>query len=435
MEKERFDLNKRRERPPYKPKDIHCPNCGAALTIKDERSELLVCDYCESHLDVSEAEKKVLGKGPEHKQEFPLQLGDSFQYKGARYEIISRMAFVEDFDYTEMTRQYLLYNPRRGTMWLDEYMGRYSISSDTHVMPTSNPFTKQRGDILDTYDERKWVTEGTGTYELVHVDGSLPWIAKVGDKIQYAEFSEKSGSGLQYEVQSIGREIEYGTGKALPIELVRRATKKPDLGTDIPRKDPLDAAKTMAFYKSLMLVSFLSLVVNGILALYCISCGEVVLYQKFTASELNGEVFSYPFDVAKQNNVIKIETSAEPRLNNEWMAMDIAVVESEDIAIHVFDSNIQYYQGVEGDERWSEGSQHETAYVKIPRAGTYSLLLHAVSARGNTSSASKSTHGAAISVTDGALLPHFFIGAGILSVIILVLTVVSYSKWKQEDEE
>jgi hypothetical protein len=117
------------------------------------------------------------------------------------------------------------------------------------------------------------------------------------------------------------------------------------------------------------------------------------------------------------------------------MAMDIALMESEDKVIHVYENDIQYYQGVEGGERWSEGGQSKTAYIKIPKSGTYRLLLHAVSARGNTPRATRSLYGAYIRVKDGVLMPHFFIGAVILSVVILILSAVFYSKWKTADED
>ena len=435
MEKEKYSLEKGRQRPPYKPKEIRCPGCGAALTIKDERSEMVVCEYCTSRLDVSKTEQKVLGKGPEKIESFPLSLGDSFQYRGARFEIISRMIFIEDDDASDKTRQYLLYNPRRGTLWLDEYQGRYSISSDTHVMPKSEVFTAKRGDILETHDERKWVNEGVGIYQLYYVDGALPWIAKKGDKILYAEFSEKNGSGLQYEVQKIGDEIEYGTGKALPLETVRRATKKPELGKGTVVKGVADAAKARKFYISLIVFACAALLINGLLALYALTRGRVVLNQAFSAAELSGEVFSDPFEVANANSIVKITATASPRLNNAWMAMDVALLESEDKVVHIYDNDIQYYHGVEGGESWSEGGQSKTTYIKIPRAGIYQLLLHAISARGNTSLAERSLHGAVVKVKAGALMPHFFIGAGILATVILILSAVRYSKWKSADED
>lgn len=429
MEKERYNLNKGRERPPYKPKDIRCPGCGATLTIKDERSELVVCEYCGSHLDVTASEEKVLGKGPGRKQDFPLKLGDSFRYKGTRFEIIARMAFIEDNDYSEMTRQYLLYNPRRGVIWLDEYQGQYSISRNSHVMPTSEPFTKTRGDILKTHDGNKWVTEGIGIYDLIYVDGALPWIAKVGDEIQYAEFSEESGSGKQYEVQKIAGEIEYGMGKALSLEFVRRATKKPDLGKEMVRKAPADAATIRKLANHLLLIASLAMVVNGIFSLYCLYSSEVVLDQGFTESQLTGKTFSKPFKVAENNNVIKITTTASPSLNNEWMAMKFAIVRSDDMVLHVGNSDIAYYY--DGDQ--SEGGQENSEYIKIPQAGTYRLLLHAVSAQGNATTSTTTQHGARIRIKDGVLTPRYFNGAAILSLIFCFIIFSLYGLWMSGD--
>jgi hypothetical protein len=63
MEKEIYGLNQGRPRPPYQPKNIQCKGCGAGLSVKDEHAELVVCDYCGSHLDVSAPEQKVLSGG------------------------------------------------------------------------------------------------------------------------------------------------------------------------------------------------------------------------------------------------------------------------------------------------------------------------------------------------------------------------------------
>ncbi len=405
------------------------------MTQKDEHSELIVCDYCGGHLDVSGTEEKVLNKGTQRNLQFPLQLGDSFRYQGHRFEILSRLVFIEDGDYAEMSRQYLLYNPRRGTLWLDEYHGRYSISTNSHVMPRSDPFAKGRGDTLKTHDNREWIAEETGTYELAYVDGSLPWIARIGDKIAYAEFSAKNGSGEQYEVQCIDDEIEYGSGRALSLEVVRRATGKPDLGLDSVHSEHVDAAVKRKFYVSLMTAAVIALVINGILFLYCIGCGREVLREAFSADEINAEAMSQPFEVRGSNSLVKVTTSASPRLDNEWMALDVALVRDEETVVHVYDSDIEYYHGYEGGEHWSEGGQSEAAYIKVPEPGFYRLLLHAVSAKGNTNQSSKTTHGAIVRVVDGAKMPHFFIGAGIFSMIVLILTATAYVKWKQGDDD
>ncbi len=433
MENERFALNSGRKRPAYTPKDIHCPSCGAGLTVKDERSELVVCDYCGSHLDVSQEEKQVLGKGGGRKWDFPLNIGDSFRWKKVRYEIISRMVFLEDDDEDEASRQYLLYNPYRGTLWLDEYKGNYSLSSDSHVMPTENAFSKKRGDSLTTFDNQQWVMEGTGTYELVYVDGALPWIAHIGDRIDYAEFVNKDKPKLQYEAQRIYNEIEYGRGKALSLTQVRRALEKPDFAKDREPAAPLEnVADILKSYRRLLIVTTVILIVNVVLYMYTSSQGKLVLEQRFSAQELTQETLSKPFTVVEAGDIIKISVEAD--VSNAWMALDVGVVRDKETLIHTDEANISYYYGQEGGESWSEGTRKKSLYVKLPWEGTYQLFVHAVSASGNAESATEALHDATIRVYAGALVSHYFLIIGIIAAITLAIVFSIYHSWKNTDD-
>ena len=356
------------------------------------------------------------------------------------------MRFLEEGDPNEQTLQYLLYNPRMGTMWLDAYQGNYSISKDTHVMPKDDAMDKSRGDTLETHDGRKWVSEGNGTYELTYVDGALPWIAKIGDRIKYAEFSEMSGSGEQYDVQSIADEIEYGTGRALTIEFVRKATRKPYLekteeekAGKIKRPEKKKALENVAltrkYYLRLLAIAALALLINGALAAYTFMQGKRVLSQTFSAEELNEGIETNPFRVSKANNVIKITTKASPKLSNEWMALDAVLVREDDMMIHEYDGSIEYYHGSSGGEKWSEGGQTHNLYLRVPQKGYYRLMLGGVSARGNTPKSSRTTHGIQVRVKDRVVFPWLFVASTVLSLVFIILIGLSYKGWKDEDDD
>ncbi len=435
MSNERYELGAGRPRPPYQPKNIKCTACGAGLTIKDEHTELVVCDYCGSHLDVTREEKKVLGKGPAERWDFPLNIGDSFVLKGARYEVLARLAFIEDGDYDELSREYMLYNPRHGSMWLGEYKGHYSITTPTHVAPKSDPFDKRRGDVIETHDGKEWTTEGTGEYQLAYVDGALPWIAQVGDRIHYAEFVDKKGSGQQYEVQRIRDEIEYGSGRSISLDLVKRATGKDDIDADIKTEKVTDVAGTRKQFVRLIWVAVIVLVLNGVLGTAMKMKGDEVLRQKFTSGELTGEAFTDTFNVSKDGNIIKITVTSEPRLSNAWMAFNFAIVQSDEEVVHVGDQNISYYHGKSGGESWSEGSNTSSSYVKIPKAGSYKLLLHAVSATGNTSTSSRALHGCYVRIKDGVLVSKYFFAMFIFSIFALFFVFIIYSIWKGQADD
>jgi DNA-directed RNA polymerase subunit RPC12/RpoP len=429
---ERFGIGKGRERPPYKPKDIHCPSCGAGLTVKDEASELVVCEYCGSHIDTGEHELKVLGKGSQRKWDFPISLGDSFRHKNVRFEVLARLAYTEDNDLTELTREYYLFNPTHGPMWLSEYKGNYSISTPSHVMTKDDAFSKRRGDALQTHDGQSWVMEETGVYKLEYVDGALPWVAGIGDQIHYAEATEKSGSGRQLEVQSHGKEIEIGIGRTIPVSAVARAMGKMEL---LQRQQVklTDSATKRKQYMSLIKLTAAALLVNAILWIVCMSSGTLVLQQGFQPAELTQETLSNQFYIAKAGSALRVKVGSTG-LNNAWMALNVGVVKGDDTIIHTLEADLSYYHGVEGGESWSEGSQTKTTYIEVPEPGNYRMLVQAISASGSANTAEQCQHAVQLRVYDGAYMPHHFCAGTIISLIALVIVGVAYNAWKKQEE-
>lgn len=435
MKPDQNSLRAARKRPEYQPKNIRCKGCGAGLTVKSEHSELVVCDYCGSHLDVSREEQAVLGKGGAQKFNFSLELGDSFRYQAARYEIIARLAYDEDFsgNDADLTREYLLYHPRKGTLWLGEYQHQYSLSSASHVMPVDDPFEAGRGDVLKTHDGQRWVAEGRGVYELAYVDGALPWLAKVGDRVHYAEFTEASASGELFEATRTATEVEYGMGRSLSLDLVRRATGKPELGRDAPAPSYVTGAgvaKMRKAYLQVMVVAFIAVLINGALALYCAFQGTEVLDEFFTAEELTAGAFSQPFDITGGGAVTRFKARAG--IDNAWMALNVALVRSDEMMVDEYESDLEYYHGYEGGEHWSEGSRSRSALIKIPQSGIYKLFLEAVSAKGEGSS-DRAMHNLTVTVVDNALPWSRFAAAGGLSLTILLVVGTFFFKWKEED--
>lgn len=427
---QRYGIGRGRERPRYEPRAIQCKNCGGPLSVKDERAELVVCDHCGSHLELSGTEQKVIGGGGGDEFEFPLDLGTGFQYRGVRYEVIARMAFIEDGDPDELTRQYLLYHPSRGTLWLDEYHGQWSLSRTTHVMPEGDPFSLSPGARVRTYDGRKWVLNERGVYELAYVDGALPWVARVGDRVPYAELVDPANKGEQYEVQRLRDELEYGRGRALSTHQVQRATGLSGIEPPPRRSKGPTAAAMRRWAFGLLALSAIVFLFHGILWLYAISSGSEVVSQQFSAQELTGEVLTPSFSVG-DSTVIRVQLRA-PKLDNAWMYIDAAVVEAGETVRHTFSSDLQYYHGYDGGESWSEGDFDKEYYIEIPRAGTYQLLLKGVSNTGSSSSAQTCLHPAEVTIWKDARPPFMAFFGMIVSLIFAGAIWFGWSKWREE---
>lgn len=423
-----------RPRPPLKARALQCTSCGSPLSVKDEHARFVVCDACGTHLSLSETDLKSLGRGPKPPVSFHLKVGDRVTWDAVKYEVMARMAFTEDDDLSELTREYYLFHPRRGVFWLSEYQGQWSFSRDTHVKPRKDPFSCRPGTTIPFHDNRKWVVEESGTYKLIYVDGALPWQARVGDLTHYVDLVDEEGKGLEMEASRHGTEVEYSTGAAVPVERIRAATGKRDLEGRSQAGPSVTAGTVSAFVKDVSLVALMALAVHGLLWFWASDAGYSVLDQSFRAEELTTQVLSDPFTLAKGSHVVKVELRA-PNLDNEWVAVDLGLVKEDDQVVHVFDSDLEYYHGVEGGESWSEGSHSADAWIKVPEGGTYRLLLHAVSGAGETTTSEVDRQPLQVRVVDRARVPFWsLLGLGV-SAVTLLLTLIGYYKWQKRHED
>jgi hypothetical protein len=356
--------------------------------VRDERAELVVCGHCGSHLELGDVEHRVLRKRSDRRVDFLLDLGDPFRWNGVRYEVAARLAWIEDGSTEWMTREWLLFHPARGSLWLSEYRGSWELSHRTHVMPEGTPPSRGR---CRTADGRTWSVDETGERELYCVDGGLPWLARLGDKVSFVEMSDAKGQ--TYEIETTRHEVEYVRGEWLSHAQVSAATGKAAAPPPEPRAFPWIAVSVV--------VAGLCVLANLILLVSAAASGTVVLAQALRADAVSGEILTEPFALT-EGSFTRIEAEV-PDLDNAWMAIDAALVRDEDTVVHAFDADVEYYHGREGGESWSEGDRDTSTLVAAPSGGAYRLLLHAVSGEGESSTATASTHDVRVRVIDDAL--------------------------------
>ena len=435
----RFALGKRRMRPPYAPRSIKCAACGAMLLLKDEGANLLVCQHCGANLGLSQGEMTVLGLGRQA-FEFPVELGERFKYRTHSYEVCARLAVCDDAEPECVTREYYLYNPRRGTWWLSEYGGEWDISRTSRVMPAADPLACGVGQTIETFDRKKWVCTERGRSRVVHVDGALPWVAQAGDISEYAEFRGKQGNGqLVMFAEKAGSEFELSTGTRLDAETVERGfgpvTAKKHAATKRVEKVMVSASGHGAvpgrrFLQKAIVLAFAVLVINAAAAYMAAGRGVEVLREGFAPEALAAGAVSRQFGVGTDGNLIKIELRASS-LDNAWMVYDVALLR-EDQTIWTGEGGLEYFTGVEEGESWSEGSREDTIYLKVPNSGLYRLSVQAVSGKGDEEPGSAAADSMELTVTDGSSIPKFFTWMWQAAGILLILCFAAFMKMRDK---
>ena len=379
----------------------------------------------------------MLGTAARHQDRlaaaFVLDLGQSFKRAGGRYEVVGRLRYDEEESLP--TLLYLLYHPRRGSLWLSSYEGHWDLAQASRVLPDGDALGLQKGDRLRSHDGSTWLLAGKGTYRLTYVDGALPWVAEVGDRIDYAELVAADGSGETYEVEypGGGQELETGRGRLLSYEDVCRAT-----GLELPRPPARreNLAGLSRDWRGMKWAAAIALMVSLVAFLFAAASGREVLDQRLPADELHTELLSEPFEVRRDGSVIKLILEAP--LDNAWMSIDLGLVRddgAEPRVVHVADRDLEYYHGVEGGERWSEGTRKKSQYLRLDSAGTYRLLVRAVSGSATARSSERSYVPLRVRVLDGARQPMWTFLAALFSLVALIIIAAQHHKWRTADDE
>ncbi|MCB9555576.1 MAG: DUF4178 domain-containing protein [Deltaproteobacteria bacterium] len=407
------------EKPPstaagHQGQHIECSNCKGPLEIPHDREvQTQVCEYCGAQLDLTSAERKVLGVNPsDFEAGFNFEIGEAANFYGARYEVCGRMVYTDGEGYR--SREYLLFEKNSGYLWLAEENGHYVLNRPTQQAPSVSPFRLAPKTSVSAAGKRFRVYE-SGTSELIYVDGALPWLARVGDSFYYADLIAPP---QMFCAESDGDEIEYFHGRYMPAPEVWTAFGKSDLA---PRPWGVHGAQPFqrsGIAKLLMAVGALFAVINlGFVFWSAGKSGHVVYQQTFPPSRYLNETVSAPFEV-KGGNVMAMRISAP--LSNSWIALDAAVVDDKDrVIMEVDGGEISYYSGYSGGEHWSEGRTRSTNYFKAPQPGNYRLIIKASAGHGDFNGGPRGEP-LSIRITQGAVLSRYFVTAFVICALFPV---------------
>lgn len=357
---------------------IRCAACGKPYEgPRLDSTEMVVCEACGSGLQLDEAETRVVGRNVGDAPYFAFSVGLPIDIEGVRYEVMGRLYYVEpdeDGEYPSM--EYVLYNPDNGYLWLSEDNGHFTISRPYHVRFSVPPIPVPKMGV--TVGKETFKIYESGELTLRWVDGALPWTAAVGERTRYTHLINPP----DYIDQEItGTELELFRGRYVDHEEMVKAVPE---GVKVPSPHGVYSCQPYVpagWLRGMWRAGLVFLVLNVLLFSYSVIAdkGNVVLREQITAGQYKGEYLSRPFTVPRDRCILRLTGTAP--LQNSWLAMDFAVVNANEEVISEFYGEASYYSGVDSEGSWTEGSRHFKSYFKVPKAGTYRLLVHA---RGGT---------------------------------------------------
>ncbi len=382
-------------RPVYHPIPLQCPSCNGLLERFSEHSQLMVCGYCNERLELTPAEAVALGKADQVEfDQFTLDVGQKFVWEEIEYTIIGRVSFL-DSEGDPAQKDYLLFHPQFGTLWATEYWGYgYYVTKKSRLVPPKEAFTGTG--VITMADGSKWKFSERETYTIEQVDGALPYIAQVGDKVDIVEFKNTSQfrETLAIERTNGLEEIECSISQKIHEKQWKIAS-----GQYTDADASREARRHMPWWGRLVgVVASVATIWSLVTATMNHDYGEEVVSFTYSRDELREEQVTDTFTLTDLSEPIGFKFQSS--VDNEWIAIQYAILHSpvegdamtyEELVLKeqalgegqqskvlmVSDVGISYYHGYEGGESWSEGSIYASEQWMFPPdiTGPFRLLL------------------------------------------------------------
>ena len=396
-----------------------CPHCRHRLTLfVPHKSVRVGCTSCGALLDADEGRLQFVRATAQPPKPM-LPIGAQGDFSGVHYTVVGYLRRCLVSDASAAWDEYLLYNSQVGYRWL--------TCSDNHwnFVRTVPAGEVEAASSSVVYNGRKYEWTEQDITVAACILGEFYWKIDKGEQVWLTDFV-RPPEILSREITHGGPdsgEVSWSHGTYISGDLVQRAF---GLTRPLPRprgaspNQPLSAPQIYAWWAVMVGLTLLAGIFfqvrarrEQVVLQRCdlpavnpaaatggapaqsvggdfgvpgpalpadaanISGGTGSLAASGTGSAATGTdegtiFFSDPFQVrAHENLEIQVSTLA----TNFWLGVDGDLVDEQSGVVQEFSIPIEYYQGVEDGEAWSEGSREGTVYISSLPAGTYVLRI------------------------------------------------------------
>jgi hypothetical protein len=366
---------------------LTCSNCGGPLNlIAPDQAQRIICPNCGGVHDIEEGNLKYLEalkqKGPQPK----VPLGSKGKVDGDDYVVAGYMQRSVTFDQRYYWTEYLLFNQQKGYRWLVESDHHWSFVWPVNAGDVRDPDPRGSTRTIQ-YEGRTYRIFGDAMARVEFVLGEFYWRVERGEKVRAVDYTAPP-FGISKEITG-DTEINYSHARYMRAEEVESAFNVKGLQrpSTVGMMQPYAGGSVRRGWLLMIAALFVIALFLGVTR-----SRRVVLDSTFdfsvpdttaatttdwsdTASKSEGSrvIFTTPFKLTGNRN-LEIIGSAD--VSNNWMyvAGDIGDEQSTGL-LEPFDLPIEYYEGVDDGEHWSEGNRTQRVFISSLPAGTYTMRL------------------------------------------------------------
>ncbi|MBZ9657434.1 DUF4178 domain-containing protein [Mesorhizobium sp. ESP-6-4] len=349
-------------RPLGRPRTFACPNCGGPVTLRAVgQSVTATCSQCSSLIDVADENLSIIQTAQSAMQVAEIPIGARGRLKDVEWEVVGYMRRCDgpgDFQWTE----YLLFNPYQGYRFLAEEYGHWTL---VKMLNRDVPGAGNQGWIDANGRSYQFFSKGFAL--TTYVAGEFFWRASTSDVTAATDYIAPP---YRLMVEKNDEEIIVSEGEYIDARLIGAAF-------NVSMRAPSSVgASQVNPHKPSLTVTVLALIAATMLqfTLLAISANALVNSQTYnlTAADKDKTLSSGTFRLNRSGN-IEIETNSY--LNNDWLELDMSLVNVETNESYPVFQSIEHYSGTDSDGAWEEGGNSASTLLPPVPPGTYKLLI------------------------------------------------------------
>ena len=352
---------------------FRCPSCGSPMAARSKEILAVGCASCGAVVDTADENYKILSKSlgmRDEKYSPRLPLGSKGRLEGKPVEVIGflvKRCVVDGLAYH--WSEYLLAAEHGTYRWLTEYNGHWNVV-DVLSKPPAGGIVEVDSVRFGAQIFKHFST--TQAAEVVQVAGEFIWRVRRGETNRVVDYVAPP---LMLSSESTGNDLSWSQGNYVEPQVIVEAFR---LKADLPEPTGVFANQPNSWGETnrriwglFWKLALAAILVQGFFVF--VSSGKLLLRQDFTFEPLRGEeVQTREFEVTGKPR--KIAVKNDTSLNNNWIGLDMVLVNKATGAAWPAARELSYYSGYD-DGAWSEGSRDdEVVFLDIP-AGTYYLTL------------------------------------------------------------
>ncbi len=355
---------------------FRCPSCGSPMSARSKEILAVGCASCGAVVDTADANHKLLSKALSQRDERyspRIPLGSKGTLEGKPVEVIGflvKQTTIEGIAYD--WREYLLAGDNATYRWLTEYNGHWN-TADVLSHPPASSGAMELAEVQFSGQKFKHFAS-TQSAQVIQVAGEFTWRVRVGENNQVVDYVAPP---LMLSRESTNSELSWSLGSYVEPEVIKEAFKlSGNLPTPINvyanQPNPWEATHKRVcsqFWKFGLAATLLQLIFVFILG------GTSLLRQavEFSPQTIEDSLTTREFEIRGKPRKITVRNSTS--LDNNWIGLDILLVNKVSGQAWPATREIAYYYGRDGGESWSEGSREdEVVFLNIP-PGTYYLTV------------------------------------------------------------